>query len=127
MIFQTFLLKQIISTYSLIKKRMGGNGPAHGTQRSGPWYSKVRPMSPLRLPRRGREIKRGLLLLSVILTTGVKGDYNWWKRVSLLVYVIYKPNLYPIVILVQAFLILSSPPASNSLFHCRNTLVSPIW
>ena len=37
MIFQTFLLKQFISTYSLIKKRMGGNGPANGTQRSGPW------------------------------------------------------------------------------------------
>ena len=36
MIFQTFLLKQIISTYSLIKKRMGAmarpmvlKGPAH--------------------------------------------------------------------------------------------------
>ena len=85
MIFQTFLLKQIISTYSLIKKRMGGNGPANGTQRSGPWATNERPMSPLRLPRRGREIKRGLLLLSGILITVVKGDYNWWKIVSLLV------------------------------------------
>ena len=44
MIFQTFLLKQFISTYSLIKKRMGGNGPAHGTQWSGQWYSLARPM-----------------------------------------------------------------------------------
>jgi len=38
-------------------------------------------MSPLRLPRRGREIKRGLLLLSGILITVVKVYYNWWKRV----------------------------------------------
>ena len=76
MIFQTFLLKQIISTYSLIKKRMGGNGPANGTQRSGPWATNERPVSPLRHPQRGREIKKGSLLLSDILTTGDKVNYN---------------------------------------------------
>ena len=76
MIFQTFLLKQIISTYSLIKKRMGGNGPANGTQWPGPWATNERPMSPLRLLRRGREIKKGSLMLSDILTTCDKVYYN---------------------------------------------------
>ena len=81
MIFQTFLLKQIISTYSLIKKRMGGNGPAHGTQWPGPWYSKVRPMShkrtthePHPTPPRGRDIKEGI-------TIAIRYTYNCCERV----------------------------------------------
>ena len=81
MIFHTFLLKQIISTYSLIKKRMGGNGPTHGTQWSGPWYSMVRPMShkrttyePPPTPPKGERDKEGI-------TIAIRYTYNCCERV----------------------------------------------
>ena len=77
MIFQTFLLKQFISTYSLIKKRMVGNGPAHGTQWPGPWYSKVRPVGHKRTtyetpptPPTGERDKKGI-------TIAIRYTYNW--------------------------------------------------
>ena len=66
----TFLLKQFISTYSLIKKRMGGQWP-------GQWYSKVRPMSPKRTtheppptPPKGEGDKKGI-------TIAIRYTYNW--------------------------------------------------
>ena len=72
-----FLAKQIISTYSLIKKRMGGNGPANSTQRTGPWYSKDRPMShkrtthkPPPTPPKGERDKKGI-------TIAISYTYNW--------------------------------------------------
>ena len=71
MIFQTFLLKQIISTYSLIKKRMGGQWP-------GSWYSMARPIvlkDPANEPPpQGREIKKGI-------TIAIRYTYNCCERV----------------------------------------------
>ena len=70
MIFQTFLLKQFISTYSLTKKRMGGQWP-------GSWYSMARPMShkrttyePPPTPPKGEGDKKGI-------TIAISYAYNW--------------------------------------------------
>ena len=62
---------------SLIKKRMVLNGPAHGTQWPGPWYSKVRPMGhkrttyePPPTPPKGERDKKGI-------TIAIRYTYNW--------------------------------------------------
>ena len=59
MIFQTFLLKQFISTYSLIKKRMGGNGPAN---------------EPPPTPPKGERDKKGITIV-------IRYTYNCCERV----------------------------------------------